>query len=105
MLSPGFFVALVDFFFQIRFWRASAASLSLLFTIYDSRFTAVLLFTIHDLRLTNRGSIYLQTLNLDRHRGHRHHSRLRRGVAGNLDAVPPLPSGKTFRHHHLATGH
>src|SRR5205807_3814642 len=34
----------------------------------------------------------------------RHLARLRRGLAGDLDAVSPIQTGETFRHHDLATG-
>ena len=95
-----------SFFFQIRVYqRPSAASFLYRFTIYDSRFTAVLLLAIYHLRFTRLGSIYLQTSNLNRHRGHCDNSRLRRGLVGDLDALSSLPSGEAVRCHHLAAGH
>src|SRR6267142_5343365 len=64
----------------------------------------VLLFTIHYLLFTLSGSLYFQTPDLARDRRHRHTSRFRRGVAGDLDAVSSLRTCEGSGRHSVAAG-
>src|SRR6476659_6444480 len=75
-------------------------------TLRFSPFTlhCLLLFTIYHLRFTCFGSLYLQTSDLARDCCRRYPARVRRSLAGDLDALSSLPFSQISRHNCLAAG-